>query len=536
MAVTKILKECGEKIRQRVDDLNIVLTHTAYVDSLLARARFAVRHGCFRAEAKEKGFRINGGRHPRLGKAAVPVEVGLDENQSVLIISGPNAGGKTVTLKTIGLFSLMNQFGLLIPAEEGSALQLFSQVYADIGDDQSIEESLSTFSAHMKNIARFSERASADTLILLDEIGSGTDPEEGSAIAMAALDRFLERKATVVATTHQSVLKNYGFSKPGVTNASVSFDRDTHRPTYRILQGLPGESHALEIAESGGMNQEILAGARRYLDEQSTDAAKILREISAQQRLLNEKESEFERKRSDLIERMRETDLRSLRLKQREIELRTQGYMQLTKQLQESRQQLENLVKELREGELTKEKTRSAKKFIERLEQTAEREREEITEVRQELAPDLKIEPGSIVLVGNSRQQGTVLRKARKGYWIVMTEKVKVTVEESEIKAVVHRDSGEKKVKIEHSSIAGNPVYVLDLRGYRLADALEELEKQIDRAILGGMRSFEVVHGHGEGILKQGLHERLRNHPAVAKFYFAVPEEGGFGKTIVDLS
>ncbi|MBN1686167.1 MAG: endonuclease MutS2 [Spirochaetales bacterium] len=535
IAVAKILRECSAIIRQRRDDLILMLEHTAYLDSLLARAKYAANRRCVRAEMKERGFCIKEGRHPMLGRAAVPVAVELEVDQSVLIISGPNAGGKTVALKTIGLFALMNQFGMCIPAGEGSGLQIFSEVFADIGDDQSIEESLSTFSAHMKNIARFADRASAGTLVLLDELGSGTDPEEGSAIAMAVLDRCLEKTATVVATTHQSVLKSYAFSKPGVVNASVSFDADTHRPTYRIVQGLPGESHALEIAENSGMNQEVLARARRYLDEQSTDVAKILREITAQQRLLNERESEYEKKKGDLIERIRETDLRSLRLKQREIELRTQGYMQLTKQIQESRRQFENLVKELREGELTKDKTRSAKRFIEQLQQTADKEREQITEVRQELAPDLSIEPGLTVLVGNSRQRCTVLRKARKGFWIVSTDKLKITVPESDIKAIVHTEADDEKVRIEHTANAGNPVFALDLRGYRLADALDELDRQIDRAILANMQSFEVIHGYGEGVLKDGIHQRLRAHRTVKGFYFAVPEEGGFGKTIVEL-
>ncbi len=535
VAVTKILRSCTEKVRERRDELLIMLEHTAYVDSVVARARFAVKYHCSRAEAMEKGFRIRGGRHPMLGVAAVPIEVALEKDQSVLIVTGPNAGGKTVALKTIGLFALMNQFGMCIPAGEGSGLQLYSEVFADIGDDQSIEASLSTFSAHMTSIARFSQQASAGALVLLDELGSGTDPEEGSAIAMAVLDGFLERRATVVATTHQSVLKNYAFSKKGVTNASVSFDPDTHRPTYTIVHGLPGESHALEIAERSGMGQEILRKAGRYLDEQSTDVAKIIREITAQQRSLSERESEYEKKRGDLIERIRETDLRSLRLKQRELELRTQGYMQLTKQIQESRRQLENLVKDLREGELTKDKTRSVKSFIDDLQQTAEREREEIAEVKQELAPVLNIEPGMEVLIGTSRQRGTVVRKARKGYWIVMTDKLKVTVAETEIRAVVEKEHTEQRVKVVHSSSAANPVFTLDLRGYRLNDALEELERQIDRAIMANMKSFEVIHGHGEGVLKNGVHNLLRSHPAVDKFEFAIPEEGGYGKTIVML-
>jgi DNA mismatch repair protein MutS2 len=533
--VAKILRSCSDLIREHRRDMLTLLHHAAYLDTLLARAKFAAEKSCVRAERLDKGFGIIKGRHPMLGKAAVPIEIELGGDKSVLVITGPNAGGKTVTLKTVGLFALMNQFGMCIPAGEGSGMQLFSEVLADVGDDQSIEESLSTFSGHMKNIARYSDKASRDALILLDELGAGTDPEEGSAIAMAVLDRFLEQEAIVVATTHQSVLKNYAFSKPGVTNASVSFDPDTHRPTYSIVLGLPGESHALEIAESSGLHRQILAKARHYLDEQSTDVAKIIKEITAQQRALNERESEFEKKKEDLIENIRETDLKSLRLKQREMELRTQGYMQLTKQIQESRKQLENLVKELREGELTKNKTKAVKQFIENLEEAADQEREGLAEVREELAPELEIKPGVEVLVGSSRQRGKVVRSARRGYWIVATDKLRVTVPESEIRAVVGSEGNERKIRVEHTSDGGGAVFTLDLRGYRLAEAIAELERQIDRALMTGMAGFEVIHGHGEGVLKNGVLELLRTHPAVKGHQFAVPEQGGFGKTIVKL-
>ena len=533
--VARILMECSKVVRDHREELLILLHHTAHIDSLLARGRFAAKYGCCRAEPLKKGFRIVEGRHPMLGSGAVPITVNLGDEKSVLIITGPNAGGKTVTLKMIGLLALMNQFGMCIPAAETTGLQLYNEIFADIGDDQSIEESLSTFSGHMRNIASFSEKASRDSLILLDEVGSGTDPEEGSAIGMALLDRFLERGATVVTTTHQSVLKNYAFSKPGVTNASVTFDKDTHKPTYSIVLGLPGESHALEIAENSGMSHEILENARRYLDEQSTDVAHIIREITAQRRSLSQREMEYEKKKTDLMESIRETDLRALRLKQRETELRTQGYMQLTRQLQESRKQLENLVREIREGELTKDKRRAVKQYIEKLEQTADKEREELDVVRYELAPQLEIKPGTEVLVGSSRQRGTVVREARKGFWIVSTDKLKITVAEADIQTVVEEDPKKKRVRIEHSSDGPRPVFTLDLRGKRLAEAIDELERQIDRALMTGLSEFEVIHGHGEGVLQKGVHDHLGGHPAVKKFKFAAPEEGGFGKTLVKL-
>ena len=535
LEIAKILRACSGRIRTQRDELLILLGRVAYLDAIIARSRFGEKHQCTRALRLERGFKILGGRHPMLGRSAVPIQVELADGSSILIVTGPNAGGKTVTLKTIGLFALMNQFGMCIPADEGSGIQLYRDVLADIGDDQSIEESLSTFSGHMRNISRFVELAASDILVLLDELGSGTDPEEGSALAMAVLDKFLDRGANVITTTHQSVLKNYGFSKDGVINASVAFDSDTHRPTYSIILGLPGESHALEIAASSGMNDEILRNARRYLDEQSTDVAQIIREITAQQRVLNEKESDFEKRRKSYLEQVRETDLRALRLKQREAELRTQGYMQLTKQITESRKQLENLVRELREGELSREKTRAVKDFIDEMEQTVSKERDEIAEVKKSLSPVQDIEPGMEVLVGASKQRGKVIRKARNGFWVVATEKLKVTVAESDIKEIVEEKAFEKRVRVEHSAVATTAVFTLDLRGFRLAQALDELERQIDRAIMANLGGFEVIHGHGEGILKRGIHDRLKSHPSIKSFNFAVPEAGGFGKTVIEL-
>ena len=372
-------------------------------------------------------------------------------------------------------------------------------------------------------------------LVLLDELASGTDPEEGSAIAMAVLDYFIENNVTVIATTHQSALKNYAFSKDGVENASVSFDPETHRPTYSIILGLPGESHALDIAAGSGMNDIIVGRARRYLDEQSTDVAQIIREITSQQRTLDDKESDFQRKRNEWLERARETDLRSLRLKQRETELRTHGYMQLTNQIQENRKQLENLVRELREGELSKDKTRAVKEFIDDMERTAEKERTELAGVKEELRVFQNVEPGMDVLVGASRQRGTIVRKAKPGYWVVATDKLKITVSESDIKEIVKKSKPRKKVQIAHTAGIQSAAFCLDLRGCRLVEALDELERQIDRAILSNMTGFEVIHGLGEGVLQQGIHDRLRTHPSIGEYGFALPDAGGFGKTVVQL-
>ncbi|MAG13190.1 MAG: endonuclease MutS2 [Spirochaetales bacterium] len=534
--VAKIVKKCTGKIRDHREDLLYLQNISSDVDALLAKARYARRHGCNPAEHHARGFRLRRARHPLLGSDVVPIDVELQDDNRILIVTGPNAGGKTVTLKTVGLLALMNQFGMCIPADEGSAIQLYDYVLADIGDDQSIQESLSTFSGHMKNISRFVGSASGNSLILLDELGSGTDPEEGSALAMALLDHFLDCGSTLIATTHHSVLKNYAFAHKGVVNASVTFDAETHQPTFSVILGLPGESHALDIAERSGMSNKILAKARHYIEDQSTDVAQIIKEITEKQRDLRAKETKFEKRQDGLTERVREVDLRSLRIKQREYELRSQGYMQLTKQIQDSRRQLENLVRDLREGELTREKTRAVKDFISEIEEVAEKEQDEISEVGEELRTNQEIKVGDEVLVGASRHRATVLRNARKGYWVVATDKMKITVPETDVHGIVVAKPRERKIQVNLQTETSGPTYHLDLRGYRLAEALESLDRQIDRSLMTNLSEFEVVHGHGEGILKQGIHDYLKNHRSVREYHFAHPESGGFGKTIVKLA
>ena len=533
--VARILRRCTQMIRESARSIAHMIDLAAYLDSIYARAQFNTRNKCTTADITAEAVALKSARHPLLGSSAVPIDMTINADTRVLIITGPNAGGKTVALKTVGLFVLMNQFGLGIPAEEGSSLPVYNDVFADIGDDQSIQQSLSTFSGHVTHIAQFIESNSPSTLVLLDELGSGTDPEEGSAIAMAILDYFLKRSSTVIVTTHHGVLKNYGYTQDGVMNASVAFDGETHKPTYRIILGLPGESHAFDIARSSGLSSDILNQARNYLDEQSTDIAHVIREISEKQRELNVKEEHYDRKRRDLLEKIRETDLRALKLKQHELELRNQGYAQMTKQLQESRKRLEGLVKELKEGELTREKTKSVKEFISNLEEMAEFERAEIVQEKSELLPEKELEPGVAVQVGVSKQRGTIIRRAKNNGWVIATENMKITVPEEDITPIQAEKVEVPHVQVSHISGAERPSYQLDLRGMRLNEALEAVDKQIDRALMVSLLEFEIIHGFGEGILQTGIHKYLRTHRAVRDFYFANPDSGGFGKTIVKL-
>lgn len=536
--IARILRVCTAHIREHRFELESLTTEVAGLDRLYARARYGESiRGVTPAEQGET-VRIAGARHPMLGRSAVPIDVEFPDGVRILIITGPNAGGKTVTLKTIGLFSLMHQFGLPLPADDGSALPLFDGVFADIGDEQSIDESLSTFSGHMRNLSRFLEKATRDSLVLLDELGSGTDPEEGSAIAMAILDSLVERGATVVVTTHHNVLKNYGYTHEEAVNASVAFDTDTHRPTYRVIMGFPGESHAFDIAEASGLPESVVAKAHRYLDERSTDVATMIRAMSEKERDLERRHEEFDTRKATLLEKQREVDLYALRLKQRELELRTQGYRELSREMDQYRSRLEHLVKELSSGgPVDRDKTREVKEYIEDLENTAKREKREIEETRHEMRAVTNIEPGMEVYVGESRQRGRVVRKAKGTSWVVQTDKLRVTLPEHEIKGVAEskQETRAKVRSIVETPRTAPPAFQLDVRGMRLSEAISEVESHIDRCVLAGLAEFEVIHGHGEGVLKRGIHEFLSENRAISSFGFAHPEQGGFGKTVVKL-
>jgi DNA mismatch repair protein MutS2 len=546
--IQRILREASERLRPERPSVEAAAEALITLDADLARARYTARNRYSFAEESDSALVLYQARHPLLGGRAVPIDLQLPEGTRVLIVSGPNTGGKTVSLKTAGLLSLMNQFGLGVPASPGSRIPVFSGVYADIGDEQSLSQSLSTFSAHMRNVSAIVREAGDKSLVLLDELGSGTDPEEGSAIGMALLDAFLKAGSLTVVTSHHGILKNYGYTKEGCVNASVDFDGMTLSPTYRIVMGVPGESHALDIALRNGLSPSVVDGARGYLADERADVAALIRGLKSKHLKAEELERTRERRLKETLEERRRVDLKELRLKQKELELRKSGAADTRRLLEESRRGLENLVRELKEGEITREKTLKVKEFISRFEALVRDESERLYEFDEEVhvleqdfsgensSPGLPVREGADVLYGNLRRRARVLRAAKKGTWVIETENVRLTVAESELTPV--EAMAEKKASVSFSldaSSAPNAVYELDLRGMRREEALKALERQIDAASLSNLSQFGVIHGTGEGILKDGIREYLGSCRAVAEFAFARPEDGGFGKTIVKL-
>ncbi|MCH5294411.1 MAG: Smr/MutS family protein [Treponema sp.] len=599
----KIFRELTESLGAHKEDFMLCHKTMLLLDSAYAAARWQdFVHGVF-AEHCERGSEppaIIQARHPLLKERAVPVDIKFLADKNVLIITGPNTGGKTVTLKTIALFALLNQAGFPVPAAEGTRLPLFTEIFADIGDEQSIDESLSTFSAHMRRIARMIEHATDTSLVLLDELGSGTDPQEGGAIAMAALDTLIERGSFVIVTTHHGILKNYGYTNARCINASVEFDSGSLSPTYRLLMGVPGESHALDIAERSGLSPLVIEKARSYISSEQADVSSLIKGLSEKHAevdslLVEQKERSFA-----LEQKAQKLDEKELRLKERHLELCEREHSQSSEFLRETRSLLENLVRELREGEITREKTLSVRAFINNVTEQVDAQESAMEEQRKDLAEqteriaengirissarersqsgkkkgrrrlsnaealrlarpqpsvskmdDIKsaakpykreMEPGMEVLFGNEKRRGILIKQNKNQTWQVQFGSLKMSVPQSQLSPVFSADGNPVSspaaadYTVESSSSKPEmPAFELRLLGMRYEDAVKALERQLDLCAIRNFKSFSVIHGKGNGVLQQGVHDYLSHYPGVKEFHFARPEDGGFGKTYVSL-
>jgi DNA mismatch repair protein MutS2 len=552
--LARILRDATARLRPEAPAIEEARSTMAVLDGLHARARHAVTGGNVMARDLREGFVLRRARHPLLGRRAVPIDVELPEGTRTLIITGPNTGGKTVTLKTIGLLALMNQFGLALPVAPETGFAVFGDVFADIGDEQSIDQSLSTFSGHMRVIGDIAGRAGSRSLVLLDELGSGTDPEEGCAVAMSLLDWFIGTGCLTVLTTHHGILKNYGYSRPGCLNASMDFDQASLSPTYRILMGVPGESRALEVASKNGLDPRIVAGARKYLAEERADVSELIRGLTQKHRELEDMEADRRARLREAKEEQRKADLNALKLRQKELELRERGVSDLRRLLSESRKTLENLVKELREGDLGADKTKAVKEFLAALDRDVSDQEACLEALRREPLPgagdvagqnpeDQGVEgalsEGANVFVAPGGRRGVLVRRAKRDQWVVEIGSLRLSVPESQLRVAAEAPAPRPLFQVELASRGeggrSTAAFELDLRGFRLAEAIDAVERQIDAASLQGLSLFQIIHGTGEGVLGKGIQEYLRSHPSVADYHFARPEEGGYGKTVVRL-
>ena len=546
----RILEDLSRDVEGRAEQLLGSLAALARADLWIARARLGVELDGVRPQMTEDAAELLSARHPLLGAGAVPIDLRIGERfgYRALIVTGPNTGGKTVSLKTLGLLSLMHQAGLRVPVAEGARLPVFSRVMADIGDEQSIAQSLSTFSSHLRNVVRFVAAAGTGTLVLLDEIGAGTDPTEGSALAMAIVERLLAAGATVAATTHYAELKAFAQEHTLVTNASVAFDVATLRPTYRLEIGLPGKSQAFAIAQRLGLPADILADARSRLAAEHVSMEQTLAAIG---RAEDERNAELEEARQERA--AAEAD----RERARAGVTRTRG--EAAQMLADARRAADDLlaraereVEEVRREVHRQRNLRGARvtaspaqKAIDDLAGRAARARLEVAPRRDVEASD---QPGDAVqprvgLWGRSRTLGSVGRivevSGRTGRVTLETDDARVVVPGDDIEVVDEPIAGPAPRDAELADLrqraASRIAPRLDLRGERVEAAIEQRGADLDEALLAGLDEAVIVHGAGTGALRRAIREFLAEHPRVRSTRPGRREEGGDGATVAAL-
>ncbi|WP_270324389.1 endonuclease MutS2 [Weissella confusa] len=535
----RVLAELSAMLRPEADNIQKNAEVLGHLDFVNAKARYAAATKSQEPEySPENHVRLLQARHPLLDpQKAVANDIIIGEDYKAIIVTGPNTGGKTITLKTLGLLQLMAQSGLFIPVAEYSTVGLFKEVFADIGDEQSIEQSLSTFSSHMVNIVEILKQIDADSLVLFDELGAGTDPQEGAALAMSILDAVGAKGSYTVATTHYPELKVYGYNRVDTINASMEFDVETLRPTYKFLLGIPGRSNALEISKRLGLDQSIIDAAASLTTEDSQELNDMIADlverrnaVLAQQVQLAQQVIENRQMKNDYEQKLEKMETE----KARTLE---EAKKEANHIVADSRKKADKIIADLRkmqlDGVAVKEnKLMDAKGALNAMRQEPSAENNRVLR-KAKKAKSQNIEAGDTVLVREYGQQGTVKRKLKDGKFEVQMGILKMVLAEDEIEkqnvaGVKSEQKAAPKPRVNTSKAVNraNASATLDLRGQRYEAAMSELDQFIDRALLNNLPSVEIIHGKGTGAIRQGVQEYLRSHRAVKNFNFTGPDQG----------
>lgn len=518
---------------------------------LLGELDFIIAKGHFSSElrANPPGFSqeghlvIKGGRHPLLKGDVVPLEVRLGQDFDCLVITGPNTGGKTVALKTVGLLIIMAQAGLHIPAAEGTVLPFLKNVFADIGDEQSIEQSLSTFSGHMTNIVRILKHVGGGSLVILDELGAGTDPEQGAALGMAILDNLLQKGAMIIVTTHFSELKVFAHTRSRVENASVEFDSKTLKPTFRLSIGVPGESNAFEIAERLGLTKDVIERARELLNPEQRELSDLIRHLKEDQFAATSARAEAERLRSEMEVIRGQVQRKEKKLSDQQNDILRKAHEEARELVRTARREAEHLIRTLRD-EIRQQNNRTgleqARQIKRKLGDLTGKIDEEIAS--REVAPGGEIpaavEPGEAVLIPRFNQEGNVLTHPNAdGEVMVQVGVLKLNLSLKELRlSKKNKQAKVQAVGSKDHAITKNTTVLpeLDFRGFRVEEGLREVDKYLDTAYLAGMNKVSLIHGKGTGVLRDAVRKYLAKHPFVSSYRSGDYYEGGTGVTIVE--
>jgi len=548
-----VLQELSAELEPHTNEIQQNVQILGHFDFVNAKARLAARLDAMQPTVSvENHISLRQAWHPLLDKKiAVANDISLGDSYKTIIITGPNTGGKTITIKTLGLLQLMAQSGLFITTRQPSTVGIFDEVFADIGDEQSIEQNLSTFSSHMANIVSMLDHIDDKTLVIFDELGAGTDPAEGAALAIAILDKVASLGAYTIATTHYPELKLYGYNRPETKNASMVFDVETLQPTYQFLMGVPGQSNALAIAKRLGFGEDVIDAAMALTDESDQDLNNMIADLVAQR-------DEVKKNNEELRSQLKATEEKSEALSEEQSKLEKERAHVILDAKNEAnhivaatKKQAEQLISEIRKerlragqrGELTEQELQARKGKLDQLRQNDSLEKNKILQKAKKVK---ELAPGDEITVRSYSQQGTLVKKHKNGQWEVEMGILKMLVDEDDIvktEATVKAQKGKAKKKqqkiIRKTTSSGSTrasvKSSLDLRGVRYEAALTELDRYLDTAVLANISPVEIIHGKGTGALRQGVTEFLRSDRRVKSYHFASANAGGDGATIVEL-
>ena len=551
--IERILRELSAQCADAMEYILLDYDMLVHLDMIFARAQLSYTMNASRPEVVRKGaISLKRARHPLLDQAkAVPVTVELGGDYDTLVITGPNTGGKTVTLKTLGLLCLMAQCGLHIPADSGSTVRVFDRILADVGDEQSIEQSLSTFSAHMSNTVEILRQADDDSLILFDELGAGTDPVEGAALAIAIIQHARSKGALIAATTHYAELKTFAMTTAGVENASCEFDVQPLRPTYRLLVGIPGKSNAFAISRRLGLDESVIADAKAQMASESLRFEDVLAQLEEKRQRLEKAQTEANR-----LWQQREEDARKARIFREQMEkakenARAKGEAEAKRIVREAQQKTEEIFAQLEE--LRKQQTRAAN--FQQVNDAKAAIRHDLKEAEAVLhsrdqepeapAPSRPIAVGDLVELAGVKTAATVLNVNGDGSMLLQAGKMKMTVKAGQVRLLESAEEIEKRKKQAAAAqrknvspqiqLAARAASELDIRGMETLEAESVVENYIDAAVMAKLGTVAILPGKGTGALRKAVHEMLKRNRAVKSFRLGRYGEGEAGVTVVEL-
>ncbi len=533
--IRKILLRITDYIRNSKDDIDRVGEAVITLDILNARAMYGIEKKCVVPNINNREvLTLVEARHPFIPvSSVVPLTFEIGKDYNTLLITGPNTGGKTVALKTAGLLTLMALSGIPIPAHEHSSIGFFTGVYADIGDEQSIEQSLSSFSAHLKNVQEILENVTKASLVLLDELGSGTDPAEGSAFAMAVIDYLKDKKCKSIITTHYSEVKAYGYNEEGIETASMEFNVETLSPTYRLLIGIPGESNALTIARRLGVSEEVINKAKSYISDDNKKIEKMISNIKdkADELDIMKKQVEFLKEAAQRDKEAFEEKLRVLEKEKNDI--LKEAYEKADRMMKEMQSKAAALVEKIQKEDNKKEDIKNVQKSLNMLRSALQDDKTKTVTEKPKVARKVDFKVGERVFVNSLNQFANILKiNLSKETVQVQAGILKLEVSLDDVKVVE-----EKKQKV-YNSFSHKKTAVrseIDLRGKMVEEAVYELETYLDRAVMNSYNEVYVIHGKGTGALREGILNYLKKCPYVKEYRIGGHGEGGLGCTVVTL-